>query len=200
VSEKVLETKLIKVRSDEDGDDQIIEEKILTPSSFVIKKTKLGVIDQLKTPNNKNPQFAVSIPVNHETTTTPKAKPLTPTKIRQLPIVNATNIIQMMALQTNSRELTKTNNNSDEAIFLSESTCILDQTNGHMNTTVDMDTRSNKSSSGSDSRLNSTSNTNGNGFLRMAHFKVLAQFQSDQENLIRQHYRHHFAKVHNEQH
>ena len=188
---------MIKVRSDEGDDDQIIEEKILSPSSFVIKKTKLGVIDQLKTPNNKNSHFAVSIPVNHETT---KAKPLTPTKIRQLPIVNATNIMQMMALQSNSREISKTNNNSDEAIFLSESTCILDHANGHMNTTVDMDARSNKSSSGSDSRLNSTSNANGNGFLRTAHFKVLAQFQSEQENLIRQHYRHHFAKVHNEQH
>lgn len=123
----------------------------------------------------------ISIPVKHIQSINTQIP-----KIRQLPVTMRTMQLATFQQSNNSEgsesRLTRSGQDSSnsEAVFLSESTCILENNN--------------KSSSGS----NISSESGKRGFLKTAHFKVLAQFQSDQENLIRQHYRHHYSKVHDE--
>jgi hypothetical protein len=137
-----------------------------------------------------------------QTQTTTTAQP----KIRQLPVTTRT--MQLASFQQtnnnsnknlNTSSTSSTSSNSGEAVFLSESTCVLES-----NAMTDL----NKSRSGTEisSSLHNykldeggfSSGGKRRGFLKTAHFKVLTQFQSDQENLIRQHYSHHYSKVHDQ--
>lgn len=185
IVEKVLETRTskytnngIKIRND--NDEEIIVEERRPPFKVAAAKTW------------------INIPVKHIQTTTPTTQP----KIRQLPVTTRT--MQLASFQQtnnknpNTSSTSSTSSNSGEAVFLSESTCVL-ESNAALTTDLNKSSSGTEMSSSSHNfKLDESSGGKRRGFLKTAHFKVLTQFQSDQENLIRQHYRHHYSKVHDQ--
>ena len=80
----------------------------------------------------------------------------------------------------------------EESVFLSESTCVLEGSSSASSI-------SEKSASSSDkSALHAMSSTSSSSRLKSGHFRALAEFQREQENVVRQHWRHHYSKIHQE--
>ena len=87
--------------------------------------------------------------------------------------------------------LNKSNSNEEAAVFLSESTIVLEDEG-------DFDLSANFSHFAHELEqvkraANSGDVSNGGG--KLSHIKLLADFQLEQESLMRQHYRHHYSKV-----
>ena len=191
-----------------DVDDDIVEKVLETRMSKYTKNgTKISndneeeIIVEERRPFLAAAKTWINIPVKHIQTTTPTAQP----KIRQLPVTTRT--MQLASFQQtnnnnnknpNTSSTSSTSSNSGEAVFLSESTCVL-ESNAALTTDLNKSSSGTEMSSSSHNyKLDESSGGKRRGFLKTAHFKVLTQFQSDQENLIRQHYRHHYSKVHDQ--